>query len=99
MPKSGSGWYFNLNNDLLVEHGFDDVRSIREKYVFEDVLRYYSCNISELNRESIDHLLVVTYDDHTFVVKTNGGPDDYLSSLMNSVPLKTTYIYKDPRSL
>ncbi len=46
IPKSGSGWYFNLKNDLLIAAGHQDVRDIRKKFNLESCMKYYNCNMS-----------------------------------------------------
>ncbi len=99
MPKSGSGWYFNLINDLLIEMGFDDVRKLKKIYGLDDVLQYYNCNIGLLDENNISHLFPLLNNGHTFTVKTHTGPGDYLSQISDHYKIKTTYIFRDPRAV
>jgi len=99
MQKSGSGWLFNLINDLLIASGFDDVRSLKDKYHLDSVLQYYNCNIGCLTKENLLPALSLSSNKHTFVVKTHEGPGDYLGSIFDEHPIRTTYIFRDPRAV
>jgi hypothetical protein len=99
MQKSGSGWYFNLTNDLLIAAGYQDVRDICKKYRLSSILRQYNCNIGKpnfvkLGLISIPHLL-----GNTFVVKTHSNPTMTLRFLLSRGIMKATYIYRDPRDV
>ena len=97
MQKAGSGWYFNLTNDLLVTAGHQDVRKVRDRYKLHTMLKYYNCNIGrpiwpKMALLAIPHLL-----GNTFVVKTHAGPTRSLRYLMSHGAARATYIYRDPR--
>ena len=32
MPRAGSGWYYNLTNDLIIAAGYQDGHKIRQRY-------------------------------------------------------------------
>jgi len=38
MPRAGSGWYYNLTNDLMLSSGAQDPRLIRQRYYLQNVL-------------------------------------------------------------
>ena len=40
MPKAGTGYYFNLTNDLLIVSGGQDIRRLREKYDLGAILKH-----------------------------------------------------------
>jgi hypothetical protein len=99
MEKSGTGWYFNLTNDLLIAAGHQDVHQVREKYNLHSVLQYENCNVGlptlrTLGRLAIPHLL-----GNTFVVKTHREPTPSLRCFIASGMVRATYIYRDPRDV
>jgi hypothetical protein len=32
MPRAGSGWYYNLTNDLIIAAGYQDGHNMRQRY-------------------------------------------------------------------
>lgn len=44
LPKSGTGWYYNLTNDLIVA-GLDDAHAVRERYKLHDILDGENCRL------------------------------------------------------
>jgi len=99
MQKSGSAWYFNLINDMLIAAGNPDVRTVREQFGLHPVLQFHNCNIGNLSPENLRSLLAPHYAGCTFVVKTHSGPTPEVASLMARNILKATYIYRDPRDV
>ncbi len=99
MPKSGSGWYFNMINDLMIEYGFDDVRKLKMDYNLENILLYYNCNIGELTSANIDPILQLDRENHSFTIKTHCGPGGYIVELQRQYQIKTIYIFRDPRAV
>ena len=49
MPRAGSGWYYNLTNDLILATGGQDARQIRKKYHLGRILTEVNCNIGTLD--------------------------------------------------
>lgn len=98
LKKSGSGWYFNMTNDLLVLAGHQDVREVRRAYGLEAVLLEDNCrinpNVLNLSRALVPHLR-----GNTFVVKTHAGPTPSLRLLMAAGVARATYIFRDPRDV
>lgn len=99
MHKAGSGLYFNLTNDLLVAAGMQDVREIKEKHGFTDLLKHYNCNIGELVENNLEPLLPIHESGSSFVVKTHRAPTSFLKRLMKQGVVKVTCIYRDPRDV
>lgn len=97
MQKAGSGWYFNMINDLLVAAGYQDIRALRDRYRLHPILKYYNCNVGRPILPKLALLLVPHLMGNTFVVKTHSGPTRSLRYLMSWNQARATYIYRDPR--
>ncbi len=98
LKKSGSGWYFNMTNDLLVRAGHQDARAVRRAYGLESVLLQDNCRVNP-NVLNLARLVRVHRRNETFVVKTHAGPTPSLRLLMALGVVKATYIYRDPRDV
>jgi Sulfotransferase domain len=99
MQKAGTGWYFNLTNDLLVATGHQDVREIRRRYGFDSILKYQNCNIEQLTLRNLGLLTIPHFLGNTFAVKTHRAPSANLRRLMSLGIVRATYIYRDPRDV
>jgi hypothetical protein len=99
MPKAGTGWYFNLTNDLLIGAGYQDVREIRSRFRLYSILRFHNCNVEQLTLFRLAPLTIPHLLGNTFVVKTHGRPTHALCVLMSARAIKATYIYRDPRDV
>ncbi|MDF1516265.1 MAG: hypothetical protein P1S60_20815, partial [Anaerolineae bacterium] len=74
MVKSGSGWYYNMTNDLMVVGGHQDARYVRDKYHLNSIMRYSNCNIEYPILPIMMMLLIPHMQGHTFAVKTHQAP-------------------------
>lgn len=99
MQKSGSGWYFNLTNDLLVAAGYQDVRITRQRFHLQSILKHHNCNIGQLTPLKLACVAVPHFYGNTFVVKTHSRPSMSLRFLMSLGIVKATYIYRDLRDV
>lgn len=99
MEKSGSGWYFNLTNDMLAAAGFQDSRVIRDRFGLQDVMEFYNCNVGELTDAVLVKLTAPPLDSTTFAAKTHSGPPRGLVTMIERREVKATYIYRDPRDV
>lgn len=99
MEKAGTGWYFNMTNDLLISAGHIDIRILREQYRLHSILRHYNCNVGKPRLTKLMHLLMPHFQGNTFVVKTHEGPTIPLSFCLVNNVAKATYIYRDPRAV
>lgn len=99
MQKAGTGWYYNLTNDLLLRSGHQDARFIRDKFELNDMLLYHNCNIEVLSPFNLRRLEVLHHAGFTFAVKTHSAPTDALKELVRKDIFKITYIYRDPRDV
>jgi len=97
MPRAGSGWFFNLTNDLLIASGFQDVRKIRERYHLQRVLTEVNCNIGAFTLPRLSAVMIPSLLGNTFCVKAHAGPTDFTLRLIRFGALLPTYIYRDPR--
>lgn len=99
MESAGSGWLFNLTNELLKSVGNPDVRRIKEQYGLDDLLRWDNCNVGDLDEATWNRLQPALADGHTFVVKSHRKPTPLARRLCAEGLVKATYIYRDPRDV
>lgn len=97
MPRAGSGWYYNLTNDLMLANGAQDARSIRQRYHLQRILTEVNCNIGALTAGRLLAALAPSMLGNTFVIKAHAGPTPFARLLIRQGWLRTTYIYRDPR--
>ncbi len=97
MPRAGSGWYYNLTNDLALAAGFQDARQIRQRYHLQSILTEVNCNIGALTPRRLALVMIPSMLGNTFVIKAHAGPTPTASRLMQRGSLKAAYIYRDPR--
>lgn len=97
LQKSGSAWYFNLTNDLLVAAGHQDARAIRKRYHLDSILKYQNCVVDKPTLPRLAWIAIPHFLGNTFAVKTHSRPSGVIRSLMRLDIMKATYIYRDPR--
>jgi hypothetical protein len=97
MPRAGSGWHYNLINDLMKTTGCADARDIRAKYNLQGILTEVNCNIGVLSLRRLAMVTVPALLGNTFVLKAHAGPTLWTRLLSKLGLLKITYIYRDPR--
>jgi hypothetical protein len=97
MPRAGSGWHYNLVNDLMKTTGAADARDIRERYRLQSILTEVNCNIGVLSARRMALATLPALVGNTFVIKAHARPT-YASRLLQRLGLlRITYIYRDPR--
>ncbi len=99
MPKSGTGWYFNLTNDLLIAAGHQDARDVRSRFRLHSTLRFHNCNVEKLTPARLALIALPHLAGNTFVVKTHNRPTQALRLLTMAGIVRATYIYRDPRDV
>ncbi len=99
MRKSGSGWYFNMTNDLLQAAGGRDIRQFRTKPVLRPIIKGNNCTVGRLKLSKLVRLGLPHFSGHTFVVKTHSGPAMSLRAFTATGLAKVTYLYRDPRDV
>lgn len=97
MPRAGSGWYYNLTNDLMLSSGAQDARQIRQRYHLQSILTEVNCNIGALTPRRVLSVLVPSLLGNTFVIKAHAGPTPVALALIRLGLIRPTYIYRDPR--
>jgi Sulfotransferase domain len=97
MPKSGTGWWFNVHNDLLVAAGHSDVREVRERFGLGDTLQHHNCLIARTRARDLLPLMRPALAGHSFVVKTHAAPTRALKWLLAIPACRATFLYRDPR--
>jgi len=97
MPRAGSGWYYNLTNDLIVAGGGQDAHIIRPRFHLERVLTEVNCNIGALTFHRLLAVLIPSLIGNKFVIKVHAGPTSFALLLIKLGMILPTYIYRDPR--
>ena len=97
MPRAGSGWFYNLTNDLAIAAGFQDAKKIRRDYHLEKILTEVNCNIGALSAKRLTAVMVPALAGKDFVIKAHAKPTSYAKLLIKLSLIKPTYIYRDPR--
>ena len=97
MPRAGSGWHYNLIQDLMKATGCQDAHEIRTRFHLENVLTEVNCNIGVLSIRRLALVAIPTLLGHTFVIKAHSGPTPSSRLLSAAGLLRITYIYRDPR--
>ena len=97
MPRAGSGWYYNLTNEMMLAAGHQDARQIRQRYHLQRILTEVNCNIGALTTRRLLAVLIPSLLGNTFVIKAHAGPTPLAQSLIRGGMLRAAYIYRDPR--
>lgn len=97
MPRAGSGWYYNLTNDLMLSSGAQEARQIRQRYHLQNILTEVNCNIGALTPRRVLAVLAPSLLGNTFVIKAHAGPTPIALTLIRLGLIRPTYIYRDPR--
>lgn len=97
MPRAGSGWYYNLTNELMLATGHQDGRQIRKRYHLQRILTEVNCNIGALTPRRLSAVLIPSLMGNTFVVKAHAAPTPFALRLIRRGLIRPAYIYRDPR--
>jgi hypothetical protein len=97
MPRAGSGWYYNLTNDLMLANGAQDARQIRQRYRLQGILTEVNCNIGALTPRRITAVMLPSLLGNTFVIKAHAALTPYARFMIQRNLIRSTYIYRDPR--
>jgi hypothetical protein len=97
MPRAGSGWHYNLVNDLMETTGCDNARDIRTEFGLQGILTEVNCNIGVLSARRLIMVARPAILGHTFVIKAHSAPTVWARSLIFGGLMRATYIYRDPR--
>jgi hypothetical protein len=97
MPRAGSGWHYNLANELMLANGAKEARVIRRRYHLEKILTEVNCNIGALTPWRVLAVLIPSLLGNTFVIKAHAAPTPFALSVIRRGLIRPTYIYRDPR--
>jgi hypothetical protein len=97
MPRAGSGWYYNLTNDLMLANGAQDARQIRISYHLQGILTEVNCNIGALTLRRVLAVMLPSMMGNTFVIKAHAAPGSFARRVIRWGWMRPTYIYRDPR--
>ena len=97
MPRAGSGWHYNLIQDLVIASGGKNARDIRKDFHLESILTEVNCNISALTLRRLFSVLPASLAGNTFVLKAHSGATAVSDLFIKMGWMKTVYIYRDPR--
>lgn len=99
MQKSGSAYFYNIINELVVAAGQADARQIKTKYGLDNLMKWHNNNIGRQYLHKIIRLWRISNREGTFVVKTHAGPSLTTRTLGRLGILKIVYCYRDPRDV
>ena len=97
MPRAGSGWYYNLTNDLMMAAGGQDARLIRQRFRLHRILTEVNCNIGALTTRRLAGVMLPSVVGNTFVIKAHAAPTMTALSLIKLGHIRPSYIFRDPR--
>jgi hypothetical protein len=97
MPRAGSGWYYNLTNDMMLANGAQDARQIRQRYHLKGILTEVNCNIGALTPRRVTMVMVPALLGNTFVIKAHAALTPYARFMIQRGVIRSSYIYRDPR--
>jgi hypothetical protein len=98
MPKSGSAYFYNVLNGLLVAAGFPDARAIKDKYGLTGVMRWHNNNV-DVRLSLLLRLWLISRREGPFVVKTHAAPQPGMRLLTSLRWIRVVYTYRDPRDV
>ncbi len=100
IQKSGSGYFYNIINALLVESGKGvDARSLKEDKNLDTIMQWHNNNIGKLTFLKLIRLWIISIKHGTFVVKTHEGPNKSAGLLNTLGFVRIVYSYRDPRDV
>lgn len=99
MPKSGSGWYFNMTNDLLVATGHFNAKLLPEHDEVGHLFINPNAGVRRLTSSVLQPLDKFCQRGQSFVISTHGLARRPARQLLKSGRAKGTYIYRDPRDV
>ncbi|HQY52744.1 MAG TPA: sulfotransferase domain-containing protein [Ignavibacteria bacterium] len=99
MQKSGTAYFYNVLNDLLIESGAENVRKIKDEFSLGNILKDNNNNIDGISWKDLLKISVVSFKKGTFAVKTHYPNRRSFGILSNAGFLKIIYSYRDPRDV
>jgi hypothetical protein len=97
MPRAGSGWYFNLTQDLVIAAGGVDAKIIRSRYGLKRFLTEVNCNLGTLSFYRLIPALLPLLFEPGYVIKLHSERRPLADRLIDTGLIKPTFIFRDPR--
>ena len=97
MPRAGSGWYYNLTQDLVIAAGGVDAKIIRSRYGLSKLLTKVNCNLGTLSSYRLIPALAPLLFEPGYVIKLHAGRRPLADRFIKFGLIKPTYIFRDPR--
>jgi len=99
MQKSGSAYFYNVINDLLVASGYVDAREIKQQHNLANIMKGPNNNIGRPSLMKLLPLIRVSEHAGTFLIKTHEGPTTGVHLLSKMEKIRIIYSYRDPRDV
>ena len=99
MERSGTRWYYNLTNDLVIAAGYPDAREVREKYRLHSILTTRNCNLPRQGAGKLKRLERVSGETDLFTIKTHRRPSRAMRRLLAGGRVRAAYICRDLRDV
>lgn len=99
MQKSGSGYLYNLLNDLVIADGKSDAREIKTRYNLDNLMQQHNNNIGPMTFRNLLKLWRISIKEKPFVVKTHSQPSSASKITSALGMIKIIYCYRDPRDV
>jgi hypothetical protein len=100
MQKSGSAYFYNVINELLIASGSGtDARQLKNNRNLDDLMKWHNNNIGKLTLAKLIKLWRICSQEGTYVVKTHSGPNLSVKILSRLGLLRIVYCYRDPRDV
>lgn len=97
MPRAGTGWYYNLTQDLVIAGGGVDAKIVRARYGLKHLLTEVNCNIGTLSFYRLIPVSLPILFEPGYVIKLHAERRPLADSLIELDLIKPTFIYRDPR--
>ena len=97
MPRAGSGWFYNLTQDLVIAAGGVDAKTIRNKYQLKRLLTEVNCNLGTLTFYRLIPVLLPLFVEPPYVIKLHAERRPLADLFITMGLVQPTFIYRDPR--
>jgi hypothetical protein len=98
MQKSGSLWFLNMVNDLLIDGGHQDFRAVRARYRLGWFVRE-SGHMPVLRLHKAPQILMPHFRGETFAINTHSRPGLTVKGLIKLGIIRAIYLFRDPRDV
>ena len=97
MPRAGTGWIYNLTQDLVIAAGGVDAKYIRARYGLKRFLTEVNCNLGTVSFYRIIPSVLPLLFEPAYVIKLHAERRLLADKLIKIGLIKPTYIFRDPR--